>query len=179
MTWIATRSGKKLDLLTPEPDQIDIKDIAVALSRLPRFAGHTTEFYSVAQHSVLVAWQSPHDVRLQALLHDAPEAYLMDLPRPVKQECHNYRSIEGRLWRVIALKYGVPLTMDPRVKHADDVLLETEHRDLMPHSPKWDIEYAPPLDGFGIQPWDMEQACAEFLRCFETYSAQEPMAEAV
>ena len=88
-SWLQTASGRAFDLLNPSPADVDFDDISLALSRVPRFGGHTRRPYSVAQHSVLVAELlesagHPGHVVLQGLLHDATEAYVMDLPRPLK-----------------------------------------------------------------------------------------------
>jgi hypothetical protein len=94
MVDMITFSGKSFDPENPQPQQIDLLDIAVALSRIPRFTGHTVFQYSVAQHSLLVAQLSSrgqrltHDIKrikLLSLLHDADEAYTSDIPSPVKQ----------------------------------------------------------------------------------------------
>lgn len=170
MSWIATYTGKSLDLLHPEPDQVHVIDIAVALARMPRFAGHTTEFYSVAQHSVLTAWLCQRSLKLAALLYDASKAYLCDLPRPIKQHLPEYRAAEDRLMRVIAGKYGFAWPVHSDVKQADAVMLETEHRDLMPHSPPWEQRHAEPLPDFTIEPWGMQEACVRLLENLSRYS---------
>lgn len=172
MTWIATYTGKRLDLLDPKPDQIDLNDIVVALARMPRFTGHTTQFYSVAQHSVLVAWQTPMDLRLQAVLHDATEAYLGDLARPIKALCPGYRAIEDRLWHAIAERFGVPVELRPEVRAADDRLLMTEKRDLLPGSPPWEddhFEGVEPLGDFLIEPWSERVAHDRFRDAVSGY----------
>ncbi len=95
--WIQTYTGKAFDLLDPKPEQVDVRDIAHALSLLCRFTGHCERFYSVAQHSCMVAriardlWRAEHDaecprpVLLRALLHDAAEAYVGDVSTPLKR----------------------------------------------------------------------------------------------
>lgn len=95
--WIQTYTGKAFDLLDPQPEQVDILDIAHALSNICRFTGHCRAFYSVAQHSCLVArivvdlwrrehgYDCPEEVALVALLHDAPEAYIGDVSTPLKR----------------------------------------------------------------------------------------------
>lgn len=86
MTWILTQSGQQFDLLRPTASMIKPVDIAHALSRLCRFNGHTRAHYSVAQHSLIVASLVPVEHQLVALLHDAPEAYIGDMTRPLKAE---------------------------------------------------------------------------------------------
>jgi len=84
--WIQTISGRKFPLAEPDPNQIDIEDIAHALSMLCRFNGHCTQFYSVAEHSMHVSHEISNDLALAGLLHDAAEAYLGDVPSPLKKE---------------------------------------------------------------------------------------------
>ena len=84
MTWIVTYTGKRFYPLAPRAEDVDIRDIAHALSLTCRFSGHTPWLYSVAQHSVLCATLVPQELRIHALLHDAAEAYLFDAARPIK-----------------------------------------------------------------------------------------------
>lgn len=94
MNWILTSTGKRFDLLEPDADMIDPWDICHSLAHLCRFNGHTREFYSVAQHSCIVAELVPEEHKLAALLHDATEAYLGDITRPLKQWMPDYRGFE-------------------------------------------------------------------------------------
>jgi len=93
--YLSTRSGQRVQLLQPQPDSIDIGDIALGLSRQYRFNGHTTTPYTVAQHSVVVSYLVPAEHALQALLHDAAEAYIGDLPSPVKKLCPDFWLVVG------------------------------------------------------------------------------------
>lgn len=86
--WIMTHTGKKFRPFSPRIEDIDIEDIAHALSNLCRFNGHTSKFYSVAEHSILVSELCPDELKLKGLLHDAAEAYLGDVPSPLKTESH-------------------------------------------------------------------------------------------
>lgn len=132
---IVTYTGKAIEPLNPDPALICIEDIAHSLSNVCRFTGHTRFFYSVAQHSVLASRMVPHEHALTALLHDASEAYLSDFARPIKQQPEFgdvYRVIEERLMLAIVVRFGIEWPMPPAVKHADEVLLRTEQRDLMP-----------------------------------------------
>lgn len=136
--WIQTYTGYPFPILHPSASDIDIEDIAHALSNLCRFAGHTREFYSVAQHSVLVSHNLPVEHRLTGLLHDAPEAYIVDIPRPLKHSgmVEGYKTIEDRVWAAIAERFSLSEDMDPSVKQADVRALFTEQRDLMGRPPK-------------------------------------------
>lgn len=168
MSWIITASGRRLDYLLPTEDNIYIEDIATALSRESRFNGHTKAFYSVAQHCVVASQIVRHEFRLEALLHDATEAYMKDLPRPLKQLLPDYQEIEDRLDAVIRGKFGLPASMSPHVKSADLVLLATERRDLrIPDdgSPWTCLEGVKPLR-HRITPWEPDTAKDLFLDQF-------------
>lgn len=136
MHYLLTASGKKLDILAPKPEQIDLLDIAKALAKECRYAGHCKGHYSVAQHSTLASRIVSKANRLEALLHDATEAYLKDIPRPLKLLLPEYREIEHRLDLVIRTRFALPEEMSPEVTYADQVLLATEKRDLMPADPE-------------------------------------------
>ena len=157
--YIQTYSGLHFDPSDPQPDQICIEDIAVALSREPRYAGQTREFYSVAQHSWLV---SNHCITqpLWGLLHDAAEAYLKDIPYPVKVLLPDYRHLEYRVMRVIADKFGLHWPEPLKVKATDLVLLATERRDLL-YGVERVGDYAPLP--YIIKPWPPVYARAMFL----------------
>jgi 5'-deoxynucleotidase YfbR-like HD superfamily hydrolase len=175
MSWIQTASGKKLDYLAPTASAISIDDIATCLSRLARFGGHTTKFYSVAQHSVIVSRYvaergGDRFEQLVGLLHDAPEAYVMDLPRPLKLDIGGeYQRIESRLWHVIAAKFlrGCCIQITRLVKDCDTLAMVTEARDLFAYQPidDWTAKYAEP-DPRVIVPVSMRQARAMYLHRF-------------
>lgn len=148
MTWILTRSGVKFDLLAPTAAMINPVDIAHSLSMQCRFNGHTEHFYSVAQHSCIVADLVPEEHQLAALLHDAPEAYVGDLVRPLKVEMREYsiamgiepiyQAVEHRIWLAICEHFQINPELPPCVHDADMIALATERRDLMPdHSAPW------------------------------------------
>ena len=146
MTWIITRSGLKFDLTNPTAAMVDPTDIAHSLSMQCRFNGHTSSFYSVAQHCYLVADLVPAEHQLAALLHDATEAYVGDLVRPLKEGmrdyAHNigvacvYDATEERVWHAICQRFDLDPILPDCVKHADLVALATEKRDLMPSHPE-------------------------------------------
>ncbi len=132
---IRTFTGKFVNVFDPDPETICIEDIAHALSMQPRFGGHLPEFFSVAQHSIMVAneisqFRNPHLV-LQALMHDATEAYVLDMPRPIKLELPEYKKLEVSLMEVIAKKFRFHPVIDEVVKRADRCQLQREWDDIM------------------------------------------------
>jgi hypothetical protein len=128
---IRTFTGIYMNVFDPTPEMICIEDIAHALSNQCRFGGHLPKFYSVAQHSVGCYQIAPKEYKLQALLHDASEAYLLDIPRPIKQGLSNYKEIEDRLMNLIAEKFGFNYPLDKFVKHIDEEMLRFEWDNLM------------------------------------------------
>lgn len=145
---IRTFTGIYMNVFDPTPEMICIEDIAHSLSMQPRFAGHLPEFYSVAQHCVECTLISAPEYKLSALLHDASEAYLLDIPSPIKKRLSGYKDIEDRLMGVIASKFGFKYPLENPVKEADRVMLEFEWDFLMLKKPKtspivcWSVEYA-------------------------------------
>jgi|JI10StandDraft_1071094.scaffolds.fasta_scaffold58571_5 hypothetical protein len=121
---IRTFTGKLVYPMNLKPGDICIEDIAHGLSRVCRFAGHCAGFMSVAEHSVAVArivMTTDPDHALEALLHDGSEAYLGDLPRPIKHlpEMAPYREAEARAEAAIAEKFGLVHPLPQSVKDAD------------------------------------------------------------
>lgn len=169
MTWILTSTGRRVDFANPQPDTIDIIDIANGLSKQCRFSGQCRAHYSVAQHSVLVSAIVPPQAALAALLHDSAEAYMNDMPAPLKRINPEYRLVEQRLQDAIHAHFGVQATEADRaaIHHADLVMLATERRELMPH----DDEPWPDLEGIQprmdrVFPWDHNRSWREFLERF-------------
>lgn len=133
-TYICTYLGNRFFPLEGIIDNIHLEDIAHGLAYQCRFNGQTSEFYSIAQHSLMVADIVPPELRLAALLHDASEAYLGDVVKPLKALLANYKAIELNVETMIAHHFGIENMFDPRIKQADMIALATEKRDLMPHS---------------------------------------------
>lgn len=128
---IRTYTGIMFDVFNPVPENICIEDIAHSLSNQCRFAGHVTKYYSVAEHSIKCAEMVGRELALQALLHDASEAYLVDIPSPLKIALPEYIEMEAKLMQVISEKYGFGWPLHHQVKRADRSMLEIEHNNLV------------------------------------------------
>lgn len=176
--FIQIKSGGEFDPKTGAISNIDIQDIAHALSNMCRYAGHCREMYSVAEHSVLVSnilrTLYPDDVmsRWAGLLHDATEAYVCDLPTPLKVLLPEFMRIEDELGVKIALKYGIQWTEEVtrRVKQADAIALSTEARLLFEDVSGWDsIRTTPAMPELldAAFPQDSRKAKWGFLNEFE------------
>lgn len=146
--FITTYSGQRVNLLNPDPSTIRIEDIAVSLSRICRFNGHTSDHYSVARHSIAVSlWlvNYPVDVQLAGLLHDAHEAYIGGIATPVKVALGTevVGKLAYRLDCAIAEYVGIDseLFTHPAVKKADEIMLRTEAHSLLSDS-AWSLHDA-------------------------------------
>lgn len=153
---IRTHSGIYVNVFEPTVDMICIEDIAHGLAHTCRFAGHTSKFYSVAQHSVRVyettyveTTDKVRTLGLKALLHDATEAYLCDIPSPIKKKLPDYIELERNLLRVIFEKFGLDEGIPEEVKEADMTQLQFEWDNLVirnnPYATCFDIEFAKDL----------------------------------
>ncbi|MBS1879386.1 MAG: hypothetical protein JST31_07735 [Actinobacteria bacterium] len=175
---IQTVSGRWVNPLAPDPESIVIEDIAQALANQCRFGGHSRVFYSVAQHSTIVAevcaerGASPAEA-LAALLHDAGEAYLVDLPHPLKHRSElgpPYKKAEELLEEAIRVRFEL-VPQPAAMKPVDRSLLATERRAFTATNGRW-----PELEGFEplaieIEPWEPPRARREFLQRFERLDA--------
>lgn len=184
--WIQTFTGRQFFPLEPRAEDLCLDDIAHALAMQCRFAGHVAQFYSVAQHSVLVsrlmeerarANRRPapftQKVALAGLLHDASEAYLVDLPRPLKRSGalgDIYKSYERELQAMIYERFEVPEAARFDLDFCDAVLLATEKRDLMAREPAPWMPLPDPLEDV-LFPVPPEIAEAMFLRRYEELTA--------
>ena len=133
-SWIETYTGKRFPLLHPEPSLVCIEDIAHALANQGRWTGHTKHFYSVAEHSIQVSRLCDPVDALWGLLHDASEAYLSDLSRPVKHGTEigpEYLKLERKLMEAICFHFDLIFDMPSSVKQADNQMLIVEHDQLM------------------------------------------------
>lgn len=163
--WVQTYTGVAFWPLDPREDEICIEDIAHSLSLICRYGGHCRRFYSVAEHCVHVSNHVPPPVALEGLMHDASEAYLADVPRPVKPFLANYKELECNLDEVIARRFRLSFPLPAIVKAVDAGMLQDEARQLMATPPQpWNFP-SPPV-GVELQCWSPEWAEIEFLSRF-------------
>lgn len=157
--WMQTFSGRMFWPVDPRPDEVFIEDIAHALSLACRFGGHCSRFYSVAEHSVYCSLIVPQEFAFVALMHDATEAYVCDIPRPLKPYLTGYGAIEQAVWVAIADRFGLPHTLPSEVKVADNAMLLAEQRDIMlPPPAAWSIKgEASAISVVGLPPAEAEQ----------------------
>ena len=180
--WIQTYTGKKFFPLDPDPDQICIEDIAHALSNVCRYAGHSNRFYSVAQHSIMLAEEffSGWQYKFVALLHDASEAYLGDIPRPLKHhpDFAFYRDAEAVLQQMIFDKFYGPIRSDDywdqkwwtdttaKIKQYDSAMIAHEARVFLePLHPEFRLP-EPYIAQLKFEPWYPQTAKDRFLQLY-------------
>ncbi|OGC69335.1 hypothetical protein A2415_03100 [candidate division WWE3 bacterium RIFOXYC1_FULL_39_7] len=177
--YIGTYTGRRVHIFNPSADEIHILDIATALSRICRFNGHCRQFYSVAEHSILASLLFPPGINAKAaLFHDAGEAYLGDIVRPIKRqlEMKFYRKAEGNLYRLIAKIFGLPEEIPAAVHQADNDMLFTELATITPDA---DLQ-SPRLKNYRLLPilfhhWTPEEAKEEFLKRYQQLFSQESL----
>lgn len=160
-----TYNGKIIDPAHIDPYSINISDIAHSLSQLCRFGGHTRTYYSVANHSLLVAMNVPAEDAFVGLMHDAAEAYCQDLIYPIKQMLPKYADIEAGIWEAIAWRFKLPEKIPQSVKDMDGIVCATEIRDLMPSNRENSIINITPLP-YHIQPLSQAASRHCFLKEF-------------
>lgn len=163
--WMQTFSGRQFWPLDPRPEEVSIVDIAHALANACRFAGHCERFYSVAEHSVLMSYIVAPEDALVALMHDATEAYVVDVPRPLKPFLPGYKEIEAGVWRAIALHFNLPAELPASIKLADNAMLLAEAEQIMkPHPAPWSVPGEPA--NVQIRGWRPDMAEFRFLERF-------------
>ena len=171
--YIQTAHGGRYQPLNPDPDSITLQDVAHSLSQICRYIGHSKFFYSVAQHCVLMARalrNEGHEAMIirTALMHDAHEAYVGDVPGPHKAAIRasggGYDEIEALAWRAVAKRFRLPLALPDKIRDADLRMLVTEANQIMLGGMRgggWPI--ATPFEGLRISSWIPERARLEFL----------------
>ena len=167
--WMQTATGRQFWPLDPRPDEVHIEDIAAALSKVCRFGGHCLQFYSVAEHCVHVANAAPAPFALDALLHDASEAYLCDIIRPIKPYLTNYLDIEARLEHVIATRFGLQWPLAREVKRLDNAILADERAQVMAPPPA-DWRLSEPSLGVTLQFWSPRAAETKFIDAYRRFA---------
>lgn len=171
--FMQTFTGRQFWPMDPRADEVHIEDIAHALSLQCRYAGHCLRFYSVAEHSIHIAWWLYRNVgpvsALQGLLHDASEAYLVDVPRPVKPHLAGYKDAEAKVQAVIMRRFGLPVTHNTAVKEADDRIIGDELVNLRPMD--WHARHNEPL-GVTLAYWSPRDAELKFLAAFKALSEE-------
>lgn len=178
--WIQTYTGRMVWPLAPHADDIAIEDIAHALALKCRYGGHSREFFSVAQHSVMVSHMVPECDAIWGLLHDAGEAYLPDVVRPIKGACYvrcgesflAFSEAEEDILIAVANKFELIYPMPSTVLGADLCCLERERRQLMGEPPEpwetekwWDGHTGP------IACWSWQEAEKRFLERWKELTA--------
>ncbi len=185
MTWMQTHSGIAFDLLEPTPEMVNLYDIAHALSMLCRYAGHVRVHYSVAQHSCLIHdWltskRPKHPmIALGGLMHDGAEAYMCDIPAPVKHALsestrRDLTAMADRIDEAICGRLGIGphLLHLAEVKEVDLRILLDERDALMGPPPKeWGVEG--PALGLSVHAWSAERARAEWLQRLRSHEPTE------
>lgn len=149
MSWIETFTGGQFWPLDPKPGDVNIIDIAHSLSMQCRFNGHTLIFYSVAEHSVIVAKELKEQgynkvVQLYGLLHDAAEAYTCDIPRPLKAQLKQYKHIEYWVQRAVWEAFNLPVprgSTETAIHQMDNALLGYEGRKLTRDTGGWTAKF--------------------------------------
>lgn len=170
--WCQTFTGRAIYPLDMRPEDIDLRDIAHSLALQCRFTGHCRVPYYVADHSLrvlkavrdetcggLMPGEEEREQLRWALLHDAAEAYMTDISRPVKRSIQGWQEIERAIEATIAARFELKLPIPEIVLHADSVLLATEARDLMAPPPQsWGPLPAPLPYRIHPLPWDVAEA---------------------
>jgi hypothetical protein len=166
--WIQTFTGRQFWPLDPRPAEVHIADIAHHLSMDCRYSGAGRRFYSVAEHSVLMARAVSPRHRLAALMHDASEAYLRDMVRPLKRWMPEYRTVEAAVTLAICARFELPAELPTEVKEADNRILHDERvQNLAPPPIPWkEEEQVEPL-GVTLRFWTPTEAEFWFLTEFD------------
>lgn len=172
-TFMQVHSGLDIDPFDPDPALLNISDIAHSLSKICRFNGHTLKFYSVAEHCIHVERLMPKNAsradRIKALLHDAGEAYLCDIPRPIKMrpEFKFVEDAELIIRGLLLTKYGLTVDMPAIIWSNDNQMLAVEAKQLMRDPKGWNLPKIPEQWSNGQLPcWDHGTAFNHFMDRF-------------
>lgn len=166
--FMVTYTGQKFYPLDPRPEDVNIIDIAHALSLMNRYGGHSEFPYSVAQHSVNCSLFVEKGFELEALLHDATEAYISDIVRPAKNSMPEYKAIEDNIWKkAIAPKFNLPQEISKEVHLVDNKMLVTEAPQLLAGPPWWTEKHWPKPFDLPIIMQDWTSVKESFLNRFK------------
>jgi 5'-deoxynucleotidase YfbR-like HD superfamily hydrolase len=177
--YLQTVSGRWVNPFDPDPEQLDAGDIARALGNQCRFGGHCRAFYSVAQHSVIVSRLVEErggdaDDAFAALMHDATEAYLGDMPHPLKHRSPlgaAFKAAEDGLEAAIRARFAIKADV-PEIKRADRALLATERRAFSAETWHWpELEGVEPLD-LELTAWTPDEAARAFAERYAELDAR-------
>ncbi|AUR88745.1 HD domain protein [Vibrio phage 2.117.O._10N.261.45.E9] len=167
---VTLSGGLVADLNKLKPEHLDLNVIAKGLSKLCRFGGHTDQFYSVAQHSIIVSKLVPPSLAFAALMHDASEAYVQDLVTPIKRQLPDYEDLELMVMSQLAAYYDIADHIDhPEVKRADKHAQAIEMHSLFPEGEM--VKHHPWIQTFdlphrGMPCWTPDEAAAAFKERF-------------
>lgn len=163
---IMTASGKYFNFTNPSKYKFEIESVAHALSQQCRWFGNCNKFFSIAQHSILVSYNTDEGYELEGLLHDGQESVMGDCASPLKAMLSRYSEIEVEAEKALLKQFGLSYPLHHSVKRSDLVVLATEARDIMPVCKTWPIlKGVQPLKKI-IQPWGPEKAKRKFLERF-------------
>lgn len=157
---IRTNSGIFMNVFEPTADMFCIEDIAHALAAQPRFAGHLNRHYSVAQHCVLSARMAKKKNKKAALLHDSTEAFILDMPSPIKARMPEYKEFERKLMIAIANKFNIQFPFDKEIKKIDKIMIHIEWENLVNNNNK------------KFKCWSQKKAKRKFLEMFYELTAK-------
>jgi hypothetical protein len=160
---ILLHSGEYFDFVEPHKSAFTIDDIAHGLSNVCRFAGQSERFYSVAEHSIYVSQIVPPRDALAALMHDAAEAFIGDVSKPLKGLLPEYKAIEDRVEAAIFERFNIPLPLPKSVKWADITMLATEKFHVMRNHDDWDYTAGRKMIDMNIECWLPSVAKHQFL----------------
>ena len=174
--WVETYTGRQFHVLDPKPEMVTIIDIAHALSNQCRYSGHTKTFYSTAQHCCLLTDYATGVLKasaldcLQILIHDAAEAFLVDMPRPIKQHMPAFREMDYAVQKVVRTWLGFDdIPFPPWQDEIDSLIIHDERTQLMSDSGNdWQHRGAPL--GIRIRPWTSLWAEKQFLMRYAALS---------
>jgi len=181
-TTMWTASGRQIDLMEIQPTDIELWDIAASLSMQARFLGHTAglrrkgmplhqRFYCVAQHCLQVSLRCPPEYALEGLMHDAAEAYMGDITRPVKRLIERLapgalKAIERQIEQAIATQFRLTYPWPEAVHAADDLCCRIEKNNFWPEMGRGDESGLPVLPAVQLQPLMPGEAASFFMRVF-------------